>query len=262
MAATTTPRRLTRTGKVVRGLAGVAVLILADEALGRAGIVHRDFFPPASDVLRRTVTVLGDESFRTDLLATLKAFAFGLAIAVAVAIPLGVLLGSVPLLERAVRPVLELLRPIPSVALIPLVGLILGAGLRPEVTLIVYASVWPVLFNTLYGLADADPVTKDSLRVFGFGPLGVLWRVSLPSAAPFIATGVRLAASTALILAVSTEYLAGYGDGIGNFMSQARSAPGGTTDLLACLVWAGLLGLAVNWVLVAGERRLLPWSRV
>lgn len=262
MTATTTPRQLTRTGRLVRGLAGVLVIILADEALGRAGIVSKDFFPPASEVLRRTATVLGDGTFRTDLLATLRAWAFGLVLAIAVAVPIGVLLGSVPVLERAVRPVLEFLRPIPSVALIPLVGLILGAGLKPEVTLIVYASVWPVTFNTLYGLADADPITKDSLRVFGFGPLGVLWRVSLPTAAPFIATGIRLAASTALILAVSTEYLAGYGDGIGNFMAQARQAPGGTTDLLACMVWSGLLGLVVNLLLVAGERRLLPWSRV
>lgn len=252
-------RRLPRTGRWLRGLAGLAALAAASEILGRAGIVHRDFLPPASTVLGRAVSLAGDPDFRTNLLATVKAWAVGLAIAVGGGVPLGLLLGGVPVLNTAVRAVVEFLRPIPSVALIPLVSLILGSGLTTEATLIVYASAWPVLFNTIYGLQDVDPVAKDTLRAFGFGRLAILWRVSLPSAAPFIATGVRLAAAVALVLAVGTEILSGFGEGLGTFIAQAQQSIDGTQDVLAGTVWAGALGLLINTVLVQGERRLFRW---
>jgi NitT/TauT family transport system permease protein len=111
----------------------------------------------------------------------------------------------------------------------------------------------------MYGLSDVDPIAKDTMRAFGFGPLAVLWRVSVPAAAPFIATGVRLSAAVALILAIGTEILAGFGQGMGIFIAQAGSAPGGITDALAATVWAGVLGLVVNAVLVQGERRVFAW---
>ena len=121
----------------------------------------------------------------------------------AVAVPAGLVLGSVPGVRAATRAMVEFLRPIPSVALIPLVALILGPGLRMNVTLIVYAAIWPVLFNTIYGLDDVDPVARETLRAFGFGRLGVIRRVNLPSASPFIATGIRLASSIAIILSIA-----------------------------------------------------------
>ena len=92
--------------------------------------------------------------FLADVAATAGAWALGLAIAVAVAVPAGVVLGSLPGVRAATRAMVEFLRPIPSVALIVLVGLILGPGLRMNVTLIVYAAIWPVLLNTIYGLDD------------------------------------------------------------------------------------------------------------
>jgi NitT/TauT family transport system permease protein len=252
-------RGLTRTGRRVRGLAGLAVIAAASEIIGRSGIVSRDYLPPASSIIARAVGLLGDTGFLANVGSTLRAWALGLAIAVAGGVLLGLVLGSVPVLNTAVRAIVEFLRPIPSVALIPLVSLILGTGLRTETTLIVYAAAWPVLFNTIYGLQDVDPVAKDTLRAFGFGRLAVIRLVSLPSAAPFIATGIRLAAAIALILAVGTEILSGFGQGLGVFIAQAQQSIDGTTDVLAGTVWAGGLGLIINTVLVLGERRLFRW---
>lgn len=248
-----------RAGRWLRGLAGIAVVVAVSEILAATGALPRQFLPSASQVLHRAVRLAGDAAFLADVGATLRAWALGLLIAVAAGVSLGLLLGSVPVLHAALRPVLEFLRPIPSVALIPLVSLILGAGLATETTLIVYAATWPILFNTVYGLREVDPVPRETLRVFGFGRLAVLCRVSLPAAAPFIATGVRLAAAVGLILAVGTEILAGFGDGLGVFIAQAQQALDGTTDVLAGTVWAGTLGLVVNAVLVSGERRLFHW---
>ena len=248
-----------RAGRWLRGVAGLAAVVAISQLLGVAGVVPREFLPTAADVLARAVRLAGDPEFLVNVAATVRAWATGVALAVAVGVPLGLLLGSIPAVSLAVRPVLEFLRPIPSVALIPLVSLILGAGLATEVTLVAYASVWPVLFNAVYGLQGVDPVPRETLRVFGFGRLAVLGRVSLPAAAPFIATGIRLAAAIGLILAVGTEILAGFGDGLGVVIAQAQQAPDGTTDVLAGMVWAGGLGLVVNALLAGGERRLFHW---
>ena len=244
-----------------RGLCGVAVFLLAAEALGRAGVIDPAVLPPASTVLARAAGLAFSPQFLVDVVATIGAWAAGLAIAVAVAVPAGVVLGSLPGVRAATRAFVEFLRPIPSVALIVLVALILGPGLQMNVLLIVYAAVWPVLLNTIYGLDDVDPVARETLRAFGFGRLGVIFLVDLPSAAPFIATGIRLASSIAIILNISTGFLTGRisGNGIGAYIAQVYTGAGNTSLVLAAALWAGLLGLAANAFLVWGERRVLRW---
>ncbi|MEV0221664.1 ABC transporter permease [Streptomyces sp. NPDC050704] len=243
-------------------LGGLGVLLAFGlcEAVSRAGLVRRSYLPPASEVLARAVELAGDSVFLDGVGATMRAWALGLGLACAIAVPLGLLLGSVPVVDEAVRAIVEFLRPLPSVALIPLVSLLLGSGTETKVALITYASVWPILFNTVYGLGETDPLAKDTLRAFGFGRLAVLLRVELPGTAPFIAAGIRVSAAIALILAVATEILAGFGEGLGIFIAQSGLATDGTRDVLAGVVWAGALGLAINSALVWGERRLFPWT--
>ena len=252
--------RLARHQELWLGLLGVLLAFGVCEAVGRAGIVRRSYLPPASEVLARAVELAGDGAFLDGIGATLRAWALGLGLAVALAVPLGLLLGSVPVVDSAVRMIVEFLRPLPSVALIPLVSLLLGTGTETKVALITYASVWPVLFNTIYGLGETDPLAKDTLRAFGFGRLSVLLRVELPGTAPFIAAGIRISAAVALILAVATELLSGFGEGLGIFIAQASLSTDGTRDVLAGVVWAGALGLVINGVLVRAERRLFPWT--
>ncbi|MFJ3668945.1 ABC transporter permease [Streptomyces sp. NPDC090106] len=249
-----------RQERLLLGGLGVVLAFGGCEAVSRAGIVSRTYLPPASDVLGRAVELAGDGVFLDGVGATLRAWGLGLALATAVAVPLGLLLGSVPVVDAAVRAIVEFLRPLPSVALIPLVSLLLGSGTGTEVALITYACVWPILFNTVHGLGETDPLAKDTLRAFGFGRLSVLLRVELPGTAPFIAAGIRISAAVALILAVATELLAGFGEGLGIFIAQAGLATDGTRDVLAGVVWAGALGLVINGALVWGERRLFPWT--
>ena len=244
----------------VRGLVGVVTFLLVAEVLSVTGVISRSALPPISTVLGQAALLLGNTQFLGDLAATIEAWAVGLAITVAVGVPLGVVLGSVPGVRSATRAVVEFLRPIPPVALIPLVALAVGPGLRMNLTLIVYAAIWPVLFNTIYGLDDVDPVAKDTLRAFGFGRSDVIRRVCLPAAAPFIATGIRVASSIALIVSIATGILTGRidGNGIGAFISDANTA-GKINPVLAAALWAGVLGLALNALLLWAERRVLPW---
>jgi len=251
--------RAPRLSRWARGLVGLLVLLVGLEVLGRAGVVDRSYLPPSSEILTRAARQLFEAGFLTAVGATMSAWLLGLLIATGIGVPLGLLLGSVPGVNAAAGAVVEFLRPIPSVALIPLASLVLGSGIEMKASMIVYASLWPVLFNTIYGLADTDPVAKETLRSFGFGRLSVLWRVALPSAAPFIATGVRLASTVALILVISTEMLSGIGDGLGMYIAQARTGTDSAQTVLACTFWAGIIGLVINTVFVSGERRLFRW---
>ncbi|MEU4405006.1 ABC transporter permease subunit [Streptosporangium sp. NPDC023963] len=245
--------------RVVRGVIGACAAMVLAETVIRLGIADSEVVPPVSVVLLRSVTLAGDPLFLAGVADTVLAWLIGLALAVVVAVTAGVVLGSVPWLSTPSRVVVEFLRPIPSVALIPLAILLFGAETEMKVSLILYAASWPILLNTLYALRDVDPVAKDALRSFGFGPLAVLWRVSLPSAAPFVATGVRVSAGIALVVVVSAELLSGGTSGLGVFLITAGSSGGNTDVILAGAVWAGALGLVVNALLLRVERGLFGW---
>jgi NitT/TauT family transport system permease protein len=249
-----------RRRSLVRGAIGLLAVFAIAEAISRSGIVNEAFLPPTSVVLLRVLQLLVDPAFLGAVLATLYAWAIGLAICIAVSVTLGVLLGSSRAAYSASRAVIEFLRPIPSVALIPLAILVLGNDAEMKIALIVFSTSWPVLFNTIYGMHDVDPIAKLTARSFGRGRAATLMTVSLPSALPFIFTGIRIAASVALIVAISAELLAGASDGLGRWMLDA-SATGNRPDLVyAATIIAGLLGLAINGVLVLIERRFLSWQ--
>ncbi len=248
-----------RARRAARGAAGLAILFALAEVVTRLELVDPTYLPPASSVLITTGGLLLDPAFLGQVAATLAAWAIGLGAAVVVAVPLGVVLGSSWRGYLASTAAIEFLRPIPSVALIPLAILLLGRGLDMKVLLVAYASVWPILFNTIYGVREVDPLARDTGRVFGLGRAAVLWRIALPAASPFIATGVRVSAAIALILAISAELLAGGTRGLGVWM-LANSQTGVPRELLyAGIVVAGLLGLVLNAALASGERRLFAW---
>jgi NitT/TauT family transport system permease protein len=249
-----------RTATIVRGALGLLALFVVAEIVSRSGIVSEVFLPPTSVVLLRVVELLVDPAFLGAVLATLYAWAIGLSICIVVSVTVGVVLGSSRRAYSASRAVIEFIRPIPSVALIPVAMVALGNDAEMKIALIVFSTSWPVLFNTIYGMHDVDPIAKLTAKSFGRGRIATLFSVSLPSAAPFIFTGIRIAASVALIVAVSTELLAGASDGLGRWMLEA-GATGNRPDLVyAATIIAGLLGLAINGLLVLVERRFLSWQ--
>ncbi|RKT56594.1 ABC transporter permease [Saccharothrix australiensis] len=245
---------------LTRGLLGVTGFLVIWELFGRSGLVHVEYLPPPSVVGVELIGLLGDESFLRDLIATVLALAIAVGLSVAIAVPLGLVLGTVPAVRHATRSVVEFLRPIPSVALIPLAILLLGVGPEMKISLAVYAAVWPILFNTVYALDELDPLLVETARVFGTGRVRVLFSVALPSALPFVLTGIRLAATTSLVVLVSVELLAGGSGGIGQFIMEARSGGGRMDLVLAGTVVAGVIGFAVNEGLERAQRRWVAWS--
>jgi ABC-type nitrate/sulfonate/bicarbonate transport system permease component len=244
---------------VVLGAAGMAALVLLVEAVPRSGLVSDRFLPPSSRILAALVDEASGGAFWRAVGDTLIGWASGLVLAVVAGVALGILIGAVPLLRAATASTVEFLRPIPSVALIPLAVLLFGTDLGSTLMLVVYAAFWQVLVQVLYGVADVDPVADETARSFRFSHLARIRYVLWPTALPYVFTGIRLAASVALVLAVTAELVIG-SPGLGSLIAVAQSS-GAVPTMYALIVATGLLGVAVNLAARAVERRTLAWHQ-
>jgi ABC-type nitrate/sulfonate/bicarbonate transport system permease component len=237
-------------------LSTIAVLVLL-ELISRAGVVPSADFPPITRDFQAFFEHLALSSFWAAVGDTVEGWGLGLLVSLAIGIALGTPLGISRTIHRAMRAVIEFLRPVPPVALIPLAVLLYGSSLRSTVFLAAVGGVWPVLVQTLYGMQAVDPVALETARSFSIGPLGRLWHVRLPSALPYIATGVRVSSAVAFVMAVTAELVTG-SPGLGHAINLARQSDA-IPYAYVLLIATGLLGLALNSVISLGERRLLRW---
>ncbi|MEU9348502.1 ABC transporter permease subunit [Streptomyces sp. NPDC048278] len=248
-----------RLPKAVPALTGALAFFALLEAATVLSPVNAAYIPDATTVLGRLLALLGDPAFLERIGKTLLTLLSGLALATAIAVPSGVVLGSSDLCYRLVRAPLELLRPIPAVALIPLFILMFGQTFQANMWMVVYACIWPILLNTIYGVHDVTRGARDTARAFGLGRIAVLVRVELPSALPLIVTGMRVAGAIALVVAVSAEMLVASTGGLGSYINDSSQSGNGMTATYAATAAAGLLGLLTNWALLRLGRRLCPW---
>jgi len=239
------------------GLLGLALVMAVVEALPRLGLVDRRFLPPFSAMVASLAEQLTHGDFWVALAQTLRGWALGLALAMLAGVVAGVVIGSIPFLRAITASTVEFLRPIPSVALIPLVVLIYGNRPQSALVLVVYAAFWQVLVQVLYGVADVDPVARETATSYRFGRLATLRYVVWPTTLPYLFTGVRLAASVALVLAITGELVIGT-PGVGNLIANAQSS-GATATMYALVAVTGVLGVLVNLLARSGERALLGW---
>jgi len=239
---------------------GAACVLLVWEAAGRSGLFLDGYLPPPSQVFPQVVHLLGDPEFLLGVVATVLSWAIGLLIATVVAVPLGLLLAARPLARAASRAVVEFLRPIPTVAMVPLAVVAVGGGPETKIGLTAFAAVWPVLFTTMYAYDEVEPLLVDTARAFGLSRSRVALRVALPSVAPFVLTGVRLSAAIALSVLVGVEMLTGTSGGIGEFILLASSGATRMDRVLAAVVVAGVLGYLINEGLERAQVRWFGWQ--
>jgi ABC-type nitrate/sulfonate/bicarbonate transport system permease component len=241
----------------VLGLLGLATFAVVLEIAPRAGLVPSAYAPPTSRIAVALGRMAGEAEFWQGLRDTVETWAIGLGIAVAAGVVVGVVLGAVPVLWELTSTTVEFLRPIPSVALIPLVVVLYGSTVKSAVVLVVYAAFWQVLVQVLHGVADVDPVARDTARAFQLGRWYRIRYLVWPTALPYVVTGVRLAASVALILAITGELVVG-SPGLGKQIEVARQSAA-VADVYALVVVTGILGLLANALTRSVERRVLAW---
>lgn len=227
------------------------------ELLTRTNVVSSRDIPPATDIAVQMWTNLSQSSFWTAVWNTIEGWLVGLAIATGLALPLGMLIGSYALVYRGTRVIVEFLRPIPSVALIPLAVLIYGSGFESKVFLVSFAAFWPMLVQVLYGAQNMDRVLVETAQAYNLGAAERLRWVRLPSALPFIVTGFRISSAVALILAITAEIVIG-APGIGHEIELARSG-GDVDEMYALIAVTGILGWLLNVAMMRAEHRVLGW---
>jgi ABC-type nitrate/sulfonate/bicarbonate transport system permease component len=253
-----------RVARSLRGVAyallGILVIAAVIEVVARANILPNRYFPATTEVLRSFWTQLSESTFWSAVGATLGAWAVGFAVATAVAVPLGLVLGTSRLAYRASYAIVEFLRPVPSVALIPLAILLFGRNTKTALVLVIFGSFWPVLVQTTYGARSADPLALATARSFRVPARARFWRVLLPSALPYVATGVRIGSAIALILAVTAELIVGV-PGLGNQITLAQTG-GDAKAMYVFILATGLLGWLLALAFTTIERRALSWHDV
>jgi ABC-type nitrate/sulfonate/bicarbonate transport system permease component len=243
--------------KQLLGLAGIIGFLATWELIPRLGLIDEQFLPPASEVILALVRDFGLTAFWISVGETMSAWFLGLIIAVALAVLLGFIIGSSDFLRKATNSTVEFLRPIPSVALIPLAVLLFGVKMESSLMLITYAAFWQVLIQVLYGVADVDMVANNTAKTYGLGRMARIRYVVFPTALPYLMTGVRLAATVALVLAITAELVIG-SPGLGREIALAQSG-GAISGMYALVLATGLIGVLINALMRLIEKKTLSW---
>jgi ABC-type nitrate/sulfonate/bicarbonate transport system permease component len=255
-----TAENTSRTARTVRSWAlpamtTVGLLVIADIG-SRTGILP-DVIPPVSDVAVWLFTQAQTVEFWQAMGDTITHWGLGLLVGGGLGILVGIVIGSVGLLHKLFNSTLEFLRPIPAVVYLPLLLLMWGATSRVATILAAVGAFWPLMYQTFYGIKSVDRVTLDTGKMFGLSPIQRLVRLTVPMMLPFVATGVRISASLALIVTVSIEII-GAIPGLGQEL-QVYATGGIYVGVFGLITAAGILGVLVNVVIERIERRLLHW---
>jgi len=186
-----------------------------------------------------------------------RAFA-GFGLALLVMLPLGILLGRLRVLRDLAEPVIELVRPLPAIAIIPVAMIFFGIGSAAKIAVVFYGAAFPILINAMEAVAGLHPMLSNVARTLRLGRFEAMLVIDLPAALPQIVAGVRISIALSVLLAVVSEMILS-SDGLGTFLVRAQQNFD-IASVLAALLVIALTALAVNAVMLALERRLLGWS--
>lgn len=236
------------------GLLLIVVLFAAVELYARSGAVNAIILPAPSRIFSTYLNTEFVVHLATQAVLTIGRAFIGFVLAFLIAVPLGLIMGTVPSVRATATPLIELLRPIPSSAMIPVAILFLGLGAGMITFVIWFGTLWPLLMNSMYGAQNVIPQHRELGSLLRLTKPQFFYLVVLPSAVPSIFAGARISISIALILAVTAEMLAGQ-NGLGFWLLDYERAFR-FQEMYAILLLLALIGLIVNGGLVASQRSL------
>lgn len=215
------------------------------------------YFPSLQAILVEFGETWLFEHFWSDAVPSLLRLLVALPIALVLGVGFGLFLGMNRRAENALRPIIDFVRSTPSTALLPLLIMFLGTGAEMKIAMIAFVALFPIMLNTIDGVASLDPLQKDVSRVFHLTPAHRVLYVLLPSASPQIFAGARVGLAIAFIAMVISE-MVGRPGGIGYFILNSQRQ----FDMLAMwggLIALGILGFIANALFKVVERRVLAW---
>lgn len=237
----------------------VLIVLLFWQTITATGVVSPLQFPTMTDSLAALWHEFGTARLWGAIGATLLGWLIGMIITIVLGVAVGTALAFNTFALRSAAPVIEIFKAIPAIAILPLVILVAGATLPMKVFLICFAAFWPFVIQVIYGVQSMDSVVLDTSRVLGVRGIRRFLSVSIPSASPYLVTGMRIASAQALILAVVAEIVGG-AEGIGrNILLAQNSGTSAYPTMYAYIILAGLLGIVLTGAFFLMERRLMHW---
>ena len=194
-----------------------------------------------------------------DAYASLYRVTVGFFVGAVLALPLGLMMGANDRIYQLCNPLIQVLRPIPPIAFIPLSILWFGLGNPPAIFLIVIGAFFPILMNTIAGVRNVDGIYIRAARSLGASQTTMFLRVILPAATPYILTGARIGVGTAFIVVIVAEMIA-VNNGLGYRILEAREFFW-SDKIIAGMFTIGLLGLAIDTGMNRLNNHLLKWHR-
>lgn len=261
---------------ILTGIIVPTVLLLIWEACSRAGFFSAVILPAPTAVAHKWWLYLApaapfDPATQTrlawlfsgemidDAIGSLYRVLVGFIVGAVLALPLGLLMGASQRIYALCNPMVQVLRPIPPIAYIPLAILWFGLGNPPSVFLIAIGAFFPILMNTIAGVRNVDGIYIRAARNLGVNQWTLFTRVILPAATPYILAGVRIGIGTAFIVVIVSEMIA-VNNGLGFRILEAREFMW-SDKIIAGMITIGLLGLALDTAVSALNNHLLRWHR-
>lgn len=237
----------------------IIIFLLIWEAAPRLGLVNMLFIPPPSVVLISMVNLILSGELLKHTASSLIRVSTGFGIALLVALPLGFLLGGwFKSFETAVDPLLQILGQANPFTLFPVFMALLGIGEISKIAIIYWVCQWPVLFNTVSGIKNVDPILIKVARTAGLSKLEMFWKVLLPASLPTVFTGIRMGAGFAFFMLIGAEMIGAH-SGLGFMIIQAQ----GTFQIpkmYAGIITVALLGIVINNVMLRLEKSSMKWK--
>ena len=222
-------------------------------------IMDTPTWPPVTRILVAWYENIIDGTLIVNLLATLWRQMLGYWLAVVLGVSLGLAVGYYRFAYNLLEPLIEVFRPIPGPAYLPVLVLFVGIGNEMKVTLVLVASLFPILLNTYGGVRSIDPVQFDTASTLGLTTLQTLREVVLPAASPQILTGMRISLAISLILAILSEMIVS-NDGLGYFTLLAERTFK-VLDMYAGIFTLAMFGYALNRLFLLGEAKIIRWHQ-
>jgi NitT/TauT family transport system permease protein len=265
-----------RAGSLLRAFAVPLAVLLAWDLACRAGLFSPLILPSPGQVVRRWVAYasplspydpaqgsylawLASGELWGDAAGSLYRVVLGFLLGAGLALPLGLLMGARTSIYELLNPLLQVLRPIPPIAFIPLAILWFGLGNPPAFFLIALGTFFPVLVNTVAGVRNVDGIYLRAARNLGAGELTVFRRVMLPGAMPYVLAGMRVGIGIAFIVVIVAEMTA-VNRGLGYRILEAREYFW-SDKIIAGMITIGLIGLAIDGLMGRLNARMLRWRR-
>lgn len=242
------------------GSAVFLLILLMWEAVVRIGLITYDYLPAPSDIVRGFRDLVHDGIMLPDIAHTLTSVAIGWTAGMTIGVVLGFWLGLSPTARRYSLATIEVLRPMPGVAFVPVGLLLFGFSLKTEMVVTVLPVLWPALVNTMGGVAGVHARLYDVSRTFRLSRKDTILSVVLPAAMPSIVVGARISLGLALVLAVVAE-MVGNPEGLGYGIVREQQAL--RPDLMFAYIFTvGVIGIALNAGMVWLAEALFPSSRL